>query len=160
MCHHTREPTVLSMVSSRPSHLTIDRFHQPCLFTWAHFQGQVKTVIPAPRGDHLPLRAARLFPPCVSLEVLTTPTRRYHGTTDKTLIRPSSLACATPTGKGCLHKFGTLASPPPPVERMPWGPHPPGHVHPRRAGKTLVSSRTLSFCFPLTTNSLFSFNST
>ena len=29
--HHTREPTVWSRVSCRPSHLNIDRFHQPCL---------------------------------------------------------------------------------------------------------------------------------
>ena len=34
MCHHTREPTVLSRVSCRPSHLNIDRFHQPCLIPW------------------------------------------------------------------------------------------------------------------------------
>ena len=31
VCHHTREPTVLSRVSCRPSHLNFDRFHQPCL---------------------------------------------------------------------------------------------------------------------------------
>ena len=31
MCHHTREPTVLSRVSCRPSHLNVDRFLQPCL---------------------------------------------------------------------------------------------------------------------------------
>ena len=36
MCHHTREPTVLSTVSCRPSHLNVDRFHQPCLFSRAH----------------------------------------------------------------------------------------------------------------------------
>ena len=34
VCHHTREPTVLSRVSCRPSHLNVDRFHQPCLLPW------------------------------------------------------------------------------------------------------------------------------
>ena len=31
--------------------------------------------------------------------------------------------------KRCLHtrRFGTLTSLPPPVVRLPWGPHPPGH---------------------------------
>ena len=43
--------------------------------------GQVRTVVPVPRGDHLPLRAARSSLLCVSLEVLTTPTGRYHGRT-------------------------------------------------------------------------------
>ena len=32
VCHHTREPTVLSRLSCRPPHLNVDRFHQPCLF--------------------------------------------------------------------------------------------------------------------------------
>ena len=32
VCHHTREPTVLSRVSCSPPHLNFDRFHQPCLF--------------------------------------------------------------------------------------------------------------------------------
>ena len=31
MCRHTREPTVSSRVSCRPSHQNVDRFHQPCL---------------------------------------------------------------------------------------------------------------------------------
>ena len=34
VCRHTREPTVLSRVSCRPSHLNVDRFHQPCLLPW------------------------------------------------------------------------------------------------------------------------------
>ena len=34
VCHHTRELTVLSRVSCRPSHLNVDRFHQPCLLPW------------------------------------------------------------------------------------------------------------------------------
>ena len=36
VCRHTREPTVLSRVSCRPSHLNIDRFHQPCLSSPYH----------------------------------------------------------------------------------------------------------------------------
>ena len=36
VCHNTRELTVLSRVSSRPFHLNIDRFHQPCLSPGRH----------------------------------------------------------------------------------------------------------------------------
>ena len=61
----------------------------------------MRTVVPVPRGGHLPLRAARLFLLCVSLEVFATPTRRYHG---RMLIHPSSFACATSKHKGvCTH---------------------------------------------------------
>ena len=51
MCHHTREPTVLSRLICRSFHLNVDRFHQ----------------------------AAWLFLLCVSLEVSATPTRWHHG---------------------------------------------------------------------------------
>ena len=53
-----------------------------------------------------PLRAARLFLLCVSLEVFATQTRRYHG---RMLIHPCPPACATPQVKRCLHtrRFGT-----------------------------------------------------
>ena len=53
----------------------------------------MRTVVPVPRRGHLPLRAARLFLLCVSLEVFSTPTRRNHG---RMLIHPSLPACATP----------------------------------------------------------------
>ena len=53
----------------------------------------MRTVVPVPRGGHLPLRTAQLFLLCVSLEVFATPTRRYHG---RMLIHPSPPACATP----------------------------------------------------------------
>ena len=121
MCRHTQEPTVLSRLSCRPPHLNGDRFHQPCLFPQAHFQ-EVRTVVPVPRGGHLPLRAARIFLLCVSLEVFATPTRRHHG---RMLIHPSLLRVPHRT-KRCLHtrKFGTLASPPPPVSGLPWDPIP------------------------------------
>ena len=83
----------------------------------------MRTVVPAARGGHLPLRAAWLFLLCVSLEVFATPTRRYHG---RMLTQPSPPACATPEVKGCSHtrRFGTLASPSPPVIDMPWDPIP------------------------------------
>ena len=61
----------------------------------------MRTVVPVLRGGHLPLRAARLFLLCVSLEVFATPTGHYHG---RMLIHPSSPACATPLHKGvCTH---------------------------------------------------------
>ena len=73
------------------------------------------------------LTGSPVFPPCAShWRCLSTPTRRYHG---RTLLRPPS-ACSTQRQK-CLHtrKFGTLAGPPPPVWRLPWRPHPPGHAN-------------------------------
>ena len=100
MCHHTREPTVLSRVSCRPSHQNVDRFHQPCLFPQAHSMVGEDCRFPVPRGGHLPLRAARLFLLCVSLEVFATPTRRYHG---RMLIHPSPPACATPNDSKGAH---------------------------------------------------------
>ena len=90
-------------------------------------QGQVRTVVPVPRGGHLPFFGQPGSPS------FATHWRYCHA--DKTvpgrmLIHPSPLACATPKIKRCLHtrRFGTLASPPPPVERMPCGPHLPGHA--------------------------------
>ena len=64
------------------------------------FPGKVGPVVSAPRGDHLPLRAAWLFLLCDSLEVFATPTRRYHG---RTLIRPSLPACATRSQQVLAH---------------------------------------------------------
>ena len=106
MCHHTREPTVLSRVSCRPFHLNFDRFHQPCLLP-----GRTSRISEdcRPRTMWRPLTlfgAAWLLLLCVSLEVFATPTRRYHG---RMLIHPSLPACATPEVKGSLHtrRFGT-----------------------------------------------------
>ena len=90
----------LVRVSCRPSHLNVDRF--------GRIPGEVRTVIPVPRGDHLPLRAARS-----SLRAshwrFSTPTGRYHG---RMLIRPSLPCMYQPNRKKrCSHagKFGILA---------------------------------------------------
>ena len=90
VCHHTREPTVLSRLSWRPSHLNIDRFHRPCLLP-----GRTSRIREDchPRTTWRPLTLAGspvLLP--LRLMVSATPTRRYHG---RTLIRPSPPACAT-----------------------------------------------------------------
>ena len=87
VCHHTREPTVLSRVSCRPSHLNFDRFHQPCLLA-----GRTSRIgedcRPRTTWRPLTLWEQPVFLLCVSLEVLTTPARRCHG---RMLIHPSSL---------------------------------------------------------------------
>ena len=113
MCHHTREPTVLSGVSCRPFHLNVDRFHQPCLLPWRTSRiGE--DCRPRTTWRPLTLAGSLALPLCVSLDVFATPTGRYHG---RMLIRPSSPACATLKMKRCLdtRRFGTLASPTPPV---------------------------------------------
>ena len=104
MCRHTREPTVLSRVSCRPSHLNFDRFHQPCLLPERTSRIGGDCRFPVPRGGHLTLRAARLFLLCVSQEAPATPTRRYHG---RMLIHPSPPACATPSHKGARTHAGS-----------------------------------------------------
>ena len=54
MCRHTREPTVLSRVSSvAQCHLNFDRFHKPCLLTWR--TPSLPRTTPVPRGDLLSL---------------------------------------------------------------------------------------------------------
>ena len=132
MCHHIREPTVLSRVICRPFHLNIDRFHQPCLLP-----GRTSRIGEdcRPRTTWRPLTffwraAALLFILCVSLEVFATPTRRYH---DQMLIIHLSLpACATPRGKGVCTHTHTRSGPSRVRRRLsetcPWGPHPPGHL--------------------------------
>ena len=64
----------------------------------------MRTVVPVPRGGHLPFRAARLFLLCVSQQVFATPTRRYHG---RMLIHPSHPSCATPSHKGARTHAGS-----------------------------------------------------
>ena len=66
----------------------------------------------------LTLAGSPVLPPCVSLEVFATPTRRYHG---RTLIRPSPSLRVPPCGRGVhTRRFGTVTSPPL-VSDMPWG---------------------------------------
>ena len=133
MCRHTREPTVVSRLSCRPPHLNFDRFHQPCLLPW-----RVPLLPPIHGRDRWGLSVLRTtWRPLTLLgqpgspsfatdwRFFATPTRRYHG---RMLIHPSLPLRVPPQDQRCLHtrKFGTLASPPPPVVVMPWGPHPPG----------------------------------
>ena len=71
LCDHTQEPTVLSRVSYRPAPefrpfspalpVTLAHPSLPQKHGWLWGRGQVRTVILVPRGDHLPLRAARFF---------------------------------------------------------------------------------------------------
>ena len=123
VCHHTREPTVLSRVSCRSFHLNVDRFHQPCLLFGRTSRNRWGLSSPYHVAATYPFWAARLFLLCVSLEVFATPTRRYHG---RMLIHASRPACVISNTRGCLHtrRFGTLANPPLPVRGMPWGPSP------------------------------------
>ena len=119
--------------------------------------GQVRTVVPVPRGDHLPLRARPVLPPLQLTGSTATPTRRYHG------VNSSFPPCVCHTGQeGCLHtrRFRTLASPAAPVADMPCGPlswpsaacpvkgmYPAPHIHEHLRytngyGKLRTSSRT------------------
>ena len=78
MCHHTREPTVLSRVSCRPFHLNDDRFHQP---------GRTSRIGEdcRPRTTWRPL--ALLGSPALGG---ATSTGRYHG---RTSSRPFTHPC-------------------------------------------------------------------
>ena len=112
-----------------PRLLNIDRFRQPCMLPWrtplaatetrlAVGQGQVRTVVPVPRGEHLPLRAARssLHISASYCRYQATPTRWYH-----------SSACAIPRAKVLARTQvrdprGSAAA----CVDLPWEPHPPG----------------------------------
>ena len=59
VCHHTQEPTVLSMVSCRPFHLNINRFHQPCLSPGRTSRIGEDCRFPVPRGGHLSFLAGQ-----------------------------------------------------------------------------------------------------
>ena len=90
-------------------------------------QGQVRTVVPVPRGDQLPLRAARFF----LVVRLTGGFCHADWTVPRQNVNSpfSPSRVCHPEASGRLHTrmFGTLASPPPPVTGMPWGSHLPGH---------------------------------
>ena len=126
MCHHAREPTVLSRVSMPPIPLIVDRFHQPCLLPWrtpvvelkATGQGQVRAVISVPRGDHVPIPQAA---GSSSMRLTGGFLCRLDGNT-----AGRHFAMRRHAQTRCLHarRFGTLAGPPPPVHVIPWGPVP------------------------------------
>ena len=102
--------------------LNVDRFHQPCLLPWriphgrcrncsCSVQGQVRTAVQVPRGDHLPLAGSPVLPPLRLTGSFATPTRRYHG---RMLIHPSSPCVCHPRCRGvCTH----AGSGPPRVRR-------------------------------------------
>ena len=138
MCHHTREPTVLSRLSCRPPHLNFDRFHQPCLLPWrvpflppihGWLLGRDRwglSVSPVPRGDHLPFLGSPVLPPLRLTGGIATPTRRYHG---RMLIHPSPPCMCHPCSTGDNTHAGS--GPSRVRRRLLWtclgDPHPPGH---------------------------------
>ena len=127
MCHHTLEPTVLFRWSCRSFHLNFDRFHQPCLLP-GRTSRTGEDCRPRTTWRPLTLTGSPALPPLrlTGVFFFATPTGRHHG---RMLIHPSPHACATPSIK-CLHtrRFGTLASPPPPVQDLPWEQHPRDHL--------------------------------
>ena len=72
VCHHTREPTVLSRVTCRPTPefwpfspalpVTLAHPSLPPKHGWLG-QGWVRTVVPVPRGGHLPFLGSPALPP-------------------------------------------------------------------------------------------------
>ena len=62
--------------------------------------GLVRTVVPVPRGDHLPFLGSPVLPPSRLTGGIATPTRRYHG---RMLMHPSLPECATPNEKVFAH---------------------------------------------------------
>ena len=63
VCHHTREPTVLSRVSCRPFHLNFDRFHEPCLLPGRTSRIGEDCRFSVPRGGQLPFLGSPALPP-------------------------------------------------------------------------------------------------
>ena len=90
----------LSRVSCRLLHLNVDRFHRPCLLPGRTSRiGEDCHIRTTWRP--LTLAGSTVLPPCGSLEVFATPSRRYYG---RTLIRPSSSCTCQPNRKGvCTH---------------------------------------------------------
>ena len=84
-----------------PNFLNFDRFHQPGL-SLGRSPGQVRTVVPVPRGDHLPLRAAGSSLRAFHWRYLP---RRLQDV----LIRPSLPACATRPKGVCTHASSGLS---------------------------------------------------
>ena len=112
VCHHTRDPTVLSRVSCRPAPESwpfSPAFPLPCYPGAPLLPPKHGWLLGKDRwGLSSPYHVAATYPCgqpgssslCVSLEVFATPTRRYHG---RMLIHPSPLARATSPVERCLH---------------------------------------------------------
>ena len=132
--------TVFTSLASSPGALLTATDHG-----WLR-QGYVKTVLPVPRGDHLPFLGSPVLPPLR----LTGGFCHADWTVPRQDVNsPFSAACATRPDR-CLHtrRFGTLAGPPPPVDRMPWGPPfcwPRSWVSWRKMQRSPCSHRPFSF---------------
>ena len=119
-----------------PRLLNFDRFHQSCLLP-GRIPGQVKTVIPVPCGDHLPLRTALSSLLASHWRYLP---RRLDGTTAGRCV------CRTPITRVIAHtQVRTLVGPPPPVETLPWEPHPSGYPKHTWSRHDVGSSRSTRF---------------
>ena len=125
----------MSRVSCRPSHLNFDSFHQPCLLPWRTPYCHRNTAWAGVGEDCRPRttwRPLALFgqpgSPSFATHWRFLP-RRLDGTTAGCQFILPPLRVPPQSSKGCSHtrRFGTLASPPPPVSGMPLGPHPPCH---------------------------------
>ena len=92
MCDHTREPTVLSRVSCRPSHLNVDRFHQPCLLP-GRTSRMGEDCRPRTTWRPLTFAGSPALPPLRLTGGIATPTRRYHG---RMFIHPFPLPLRVP----------------------------------------------------------------
>ena len=111
VCHHTREPTVLSRVSCRPLHLNFDRFHQPCLLHGAHFQDRWGLSSPYHVAATYPYWSNPALPPLR----LTGGFCHADKTVPRQDVNSSFTYCGATLLDRCLHtrRFVTLASPPP-----------------------------------------------
>ena len=67
---------------------------------WLSGRDKVRTVVPVPRGDHLPFLGSPALTPSRLTGDIATPTRRYHG---RMLIHPFLPACANPSPKRFAH---------------------------------------------------------
>ena len=112
LCHHIREPTVLTRVRVQAPFPEFWPLAPALPFTLAHPCGRCKNGSCSGRDkwELSPHHVATTYPCgqpgssslCVLIGGFATPVGRYHG---RTLSRPSSPACATP----CLEGVGTRA---------------------------------------------------
>ena len=150
------EPTVLSRVSCRLSHLNVDRFHQPCLFSWAHTR-EGEDCHSRSTWRPLTLAGSSVLPP------LRLSGGFFHAdwTVPRQDVNSPFLppACATPSQKGvCTH----AGSGPSRVRRRMFlaylgDPNPRAAILGFVAETATVSLRTLAFFFPLVKDTFSSF---